>query len=98
MAFLIEALPYNAPAVERGVGFFETVLLLGRRAVLWEEHLLRLLSGLALLHLPAPTRAEIEEATERAVLGVPLDSTRELGLRISWLALGASLDARESWR
>jgi branched-subunit amino acid aminotransferase/4-amino-4-deoxychorismate lyase len=98
MTSFLDDLPYNAPAVERGVGFFETVLLLGRRAVLWEEHVLRLLSSLASLHLPVPTRREIEQATERAVLGIPLDSTKEMGLRISWLALRASLEARESWR
>ena len=29
-----ESVPFDAPALERGFGFFETLLLVGRRAVL----------------------------------------------------------------
>ena len=38
-----DPVPFDAPAVERGFGFFETLLLLGRRAVLWAPHARRLL-------------------------------------------------------
>ena len=47
-------IPYDAPAVERGVGFFETVLLSGRRACLWEPHLARLYGTLRRFALPEP--------------------------------------------
>jgi len=46
--------PFNAPAVERGMGFFETVLLVGRRAVLWEPHLARLYGTLRRFGFPEP--------------------------------------------
>jgi len=87
--------PWNAPAVERGIGFFETVLLVGRRAVLWEPHLDRLYRSLARLELPAPDRgALLAEARERVK---DLDEG-ERGLRLAWLAVGADLDDPASWR
>ena len=46
--------PFLSPAVQRGFGFFETVLLAGRRAVLWEPHLDRLLPD---PRAPRPARA-----------------------------------------
>jgi 4-amino-4-deoxychorismate lyase len=98
VAHPIDEVPYNAPAIERGVGFFETVLLIGRRAIFWEEHLARLLSSLTRLHLPAPARLEIEQASARAVSHLPLDATEEAALRLAWVALRADLDARDSWR
>jgi 4-amino-4-deoxychorismate lyase len=88
-------LPFDAPAVERGVGFFETVLLVGRRAALWEAHVERLLGTLARHRLPAPTRDEIAAAAARAVAGT---HGEEQTLRLTWLAVGQQLDARDAWR
>lgn len=90
--------PYDAPAVERGVGFFETVLLVGRRAVLWDPHLERLLGTLARFELPAPSRDEIEEASRAAVDDAAPGPADERGLRLSWIAVGADLDSPASWR
>src|SRR5262249_5118084 len=39
MPDLFAPIPWDAPAVERGIGFFETALVIGRRAVLWRPHL-----------------------------------------------------------
>lgn len=89
---------FDAPAVERGVGFFETVLLVGNRAVQWDAHLARLHATLARFELPAPSREEIVSAAREAVAGAPAPEGTERGLRISFLATGAELDSRDSWR
>lgn len=92
------AVPYDAPAVERGMGFFETVLLIGRRAVLWERHLLRLLSSLAHHELPAPSNAMIAQAAAQAIADIPADSSQESALRLAWIAIAPRLDDPDSWR
>ncbi len=89
--------PFDSPAVERGLGFFETLLLVGRRAVLWDPHARRLLTSLGALDLPAPTAVELEEAARRA-LGEIDDGVEERALRLSWIAVGADLEAPASWR
>jgi branched-subunit amino acid aminotransferase/4-amino-4-deoxychorismate lyase len=90
--------PHDAPAVERGVGFFETVLLVGRRAVLWREHLARLLGTLARFELPPPAEDEIEAAAHAAIdAGAPAPG-EERGLRLAWVAVASDLESRESWR
>ncbi|HQQ78791.1 MAG TPA: aminotransferase class IV [Thermoanaerobaculia bacterium] len=90
--------PYHSPAVQRGFGFFETALLVGRRAVLWDAHLDRLLRGLAHLDLPAPSR-EALDAAARAALDVRAPRGEEQsGLRLTWLAAGEDVDAAASWR
>jgi branched-subunit amino acid aminotransferase/4-amino-4-deoxychorismate lyase len=89
--------PGDAPAVERGVGLFETVLAIGRRKVLWAPHVERLLGGLGRWELPAPGRDEIEAAAEAALADVP-DDRDERALRLTWLAAGADLEVRASWR
>ena len=62
----IAPVPADAPVVERGVGFFETVLCLGRRVVLWDGHLARLFGSVAEFDFPIPDRALIEQtAAER---------------------------------
>jgi branched-subunit amino acid aminotransferase/4-amino-4-deoxychorismate lyase len=96
---VIEHLPFDAPAVERGVGFFETVLLVGRHAIHWNAHLARLLATLERFELPAPARNEIEEDA-RCVLDAAPQVPRgaERGLRIAWVAAGADLEARAAWR
>lgn len=92
-----EPVPFDAPAVERGFGFFETLLLLGRRAVLWEPHARRLLRTLAELELPAPSSEAIESAS-LAALGVIEDGPEERALRLSWIAVGHDLESTASWR
>ena len=92
-----ETVAFDAPAVERGFGFFETLLLLGRRAVLWEPHVRRLLRTLGELELPAPS-AETLESSARAALGPLEDGREERALRLSWIAVGPDLESPASWR
>ena len=92
-----EPVPFDAPAVERGVGFFETLLVIGRRAVLWEAHLGRLRRTLAALELPAPMAGAVESGA-RLALGDRPDGDEETALRLSWIAVGADLENPASWR
>ena len=82
-----DPIPFDAPVVERGFGFFETVLLVGRRAVLWDGHERRLFATLEALELPAPARGALESAA-RAALGDVADGPEERSLRLSWIAVG----------
>ncbi|HTS01833.1 MAG TPA: aminotransferase class IV [Thermoanaerobaculia bacterium] len=91
-------LPYLAPAVQRGFGFFETALLVGRRAILWDPHVDRLLAGLARLELPAPSRAALDAAAGRAVDAFAKPGDVQSGLRLTWLAAGEDLESAASWR
>ncbi len=90
--------PYLSPAVQRGFGFFETALLVGRRAVLWDPHLDRLLRGLARLDLPAPSRDAMEKAAGRAVDGLAPKGDVQSGLRLTWLAAGEDVESPDAWR
>lgn len=90
--------PFNAPIVERGVGFFETVLVAGRRAVLWEPHLRRLEATLLRFSFPAPARAKLESAARAAVREASLAVGEERALRLAWIAVGSDLDDPASWR
>ncbi len=85
-------LPYLSPAVQRGFGFFETALLVGRRAVLWDAHLDRLLRGLRRLELPAPARDALDAAARGAVDAVAPQGDRQSGLRLTWLAAGEDVE------
>ncbi|MEO6327241.1 MAG: aminotransferase class IV, partial [Thermoanaerobaculia bacterium] len=91
--------PFDSPAVERGVGFFETVLLVGRRAVLWEAHLARFFATLAKFELPAPARPSLD-AQASAALDAASDSASvvERALRLSYIAVGKDIDRLDSWR
>ena len=89
--------PFDSPAVERGFGFFETLLLVGRRAVLWEPHAARLSGSLRRLGLPAPSAGELLEAVRAAAANVS-DDGEERGLRLAWIAVGADLDDPASFR
>ena len=91
-------LPYLSPAVQRGFGFFETALLVGRRAILWDPHLDRLLRGLARLGLPAPTRVAMDAAARAAVDAAAPKTGAQAGLRLTWLAAGEDLEDAASWR
>jgi 4-amino-4-deoxychorismate lyase len=90
--------PYDAPAVERGVGFFETVLLSGRRACLWEAHLARLYGTLRRFSLPEPGRPALEAAARQAADEARPAPGEERGLRLAWIAVGGDLDAASAWR
>lgn len=87
--------PSDAPAVERGVGFFETVLVVGRRPILWARHVARLQAGLRRLDLPAPSREEVEAAAAQALSEATLP---ESALRLTWIAVDHDLEHRGSWR
>ena len=91
-------LPYLAPAVQRGFGFFETALLVGRRAILWDPHLDRLLRGLGRLALPAPARDAMDAAARRALDAAAPAAGQQAGLRLTWLAAGEDLDDAAAWR
>lgn len=91
--------PFDSPAVERGAGLFETVLLVGRRAALWQPHVKRLRETLERMELPAPPAEEILAAARRAVeAGVPRDDEAERALRFAWIAIRSNLDDVGSWR
>ncbi len=62
-----EPVPFDSPAVERGLGFFETILLVGRRAVLLREHAARLLGSLESLGLPSPGPDRLRSVASEAV-------------------------------
>ena len=92
-----DPVPFDAPAIERGFGFFETLLLLGRRAVLWVPHARRLLATLTTLDLPAPSLDTLESSSRAALRGIE-DGEEERALRLSWIAVGQDVDAPASWR
>ena len=92
-----DPVPFDAPAIERGFGFFETLLLLGRRAVLWAPHARRLLTALETLDLPAPSLEALESSSRAALRGIE-DSEEERALRLSWIAVGHDVEAPASWR
>ena len=90
--------PFDAPAVERGMGLFETVLLVGRRAVLWMAHLDRLYASLSRWEFPAPSRDALEAEATRLAAEAGLAPQEERALRIAWIAVGPDLERTESWR
>lgn len=90
--------PYLAPAVQRGFGFFETALLVGRRAILWDAHADRLLRGLGRLELPAPSRDRIDAAARKAVDAAAPGAGVQSGLRLTWLAAGEDVEDAAAWR
>ena len=99
MSPLHEPVPFDAPAVERGVGFFETVLLVSRRAVLWEAHLARFFTTLAQFEFPAPRRGDVD-AQASAALDAATETSEivERALRLSYIAVGKDIDRPASWR
>ncbi|MBI5446689.1 MAG: aminotransferase class IV [Deltaproteobacteria bacterium] len=92
-----DVVPFDAPAVERGFGFFETLLLLGRRAILWAPHARRLLATLDTLGLPAPSHGTLEAAARAALAGIA-GGDEERALRLTWIAVGHDVDSPSSWR
>lgn len=85
----------DAPALARGVGFFETVWVLDRRAVFLRRHFRRLACSCRDLGVPAPSLESVERAVAKAAKGA---GAGELGMRWSYLALEKDLDDPRSWR
>lgn len=91
--------PFLSPAVQRGFGFFETALVAGRRAVLWEAHLDRMSRILSGLELPKPTRERLYVAARRVLDASPAATPDEQrALRLTWFAVGDDLDDESSFR
>ncbi len=90
--------PFDSPAVERGAGFFETVLLVGRRAVLWMQHLDRLHATVSRWEFPAPSRGALEADAARLIGKAALAPSEERALRLAWIAVGHELERTTSWR
>jgi branched-subunit amino acid aminotransferase/4-amino-4-deoxychorismate lyase len=73
---------------------------------LWDGHVERLLTSLDKLGLPAPERAQLTAAAQRAIARLPddasadlsADSSKESGLRVSWIAVAADLADPRAWR
>jgi len=89
-------IPIDAPALARGVGFFETLLVAGRRAVFFDAHLARLARSCAALGVPAPGRARVKTASAGALREAR--RAEEYGMRWSYLAIARDLDSPRSWR
>ncbi|MDL1951969.1 hypothetical protein FBQ97_19470, partial [Acidobacteria bacterium ACD] len=89
---------FDSPVVERGAGFFETVLLVGRRAVLWDAHVARLLGTLERFELPAPPPDSVLALARREAAALPASPEEERAMRLAWIAAGADLDDAASWR
>jgi len=90
--------PFLSPAVQRGFGFFETALLAGRRAVLWEPHLDRMHRILSGLDLPRPSRERLNAAAKRTLDASPVRTGTQRALRLTWFAVGDDLDDPASYR
>jgi branched-subunit amino acid aminotransferase/4-amino-4-deoxychorismate lyase len=82
------------------MGFFETVLVRERAAVLFHQHWNRLSSTLSRLEFPAPSREAFFRRAKEAIdeAGILADDTAEQALRLAWIAVGTDLELPESWR
>lgn len=90
--------PFLSPAVQRGFGFFETALLAGRRAVLWEPHLHRMRRILSSLDLPKPSVERLDAAARSALDASPAEPGEQRALRLTWFAVGDDLEDEASFR
>lgn len=84
----------DAPALARGVGFFETVWVLRRRAVFLRRHFRRLACSCRDLGVPAPSLEIVEGAVAKILKRA---GPGEFGMRWSYLALEKDLDDPRSW-
>ncbi|MBI2213808.1 MAG: aminotransferase class IV family protein [Acidobacteria bacterium] len=89
-------IPLDAPALARGVGFFETILVVRGVPVLLEVHWRRLATGAASLRFPAPSQEAFERAAYHAAGEVA--ELHEASARVSWLALGHDVQDPRSWK
>lgn len=86
----------DAPALARGVGFFETILVVRGRPMFLDEHFERMQRGVESLEFPPPEAAAFAREAANAVKSVA--DLEEGSIRISWLAVAGDLDRRASWR
>ena len=89
------AISLDAPALTRGVGFFETVWVLDRRPVFFLRHYRRLADSCAALEVPSPRPDRVRRAVRRALTDAR--ARREYGMRWSYLATRPDLDDPRSW-
>ena len=89
-------LAIDAPALARGVGFFETLWVLDRRIVFFDAHFARLRTSCAALGVPGPRPSRVRAAAHAALREAR--GGAEYGMRWSYLAVGKDLDAPRSWR
>jgi 4-amino-4-deoxychorismate lyase len=89
-------LSLSAPALTRGVGFFETVWVIDHRPVFFERHLRRMVSSCRALEVPAPLRSAVEVSL-RATLSAARRGA-EYVMRWSYLAVSEDLDKPRSWK
>jgi branched-subunit amino acid aminotransferase/4-amino-4-deoxychorismate lyase len=89
-------IPLDAPALARGVGFFETILVVRGEPILLEEHWRRLASGAESLRFPSPSRDAFEREARRAASEVT--DLKEASARVSWLAIGSDVEDPRSWK
>jgi branched-subunit amino acid aminotransferase/4-amino-4-deoxychorismate lyase len=89
-------LPIDAPALARGVGFFETLWVWERRMIFFDAHLARLRTSCAALGVPGPRPPRVRAAARAALRDA--SSGREYGMRWSYLATGKDLDSPRAWR
>lgn len=89
-------LSIDSPALARGVGFFETLWVVGGRVIFFDEHLARLRTSCELLGVPAPALSRVRASMRAAVRAAR--KGEEYGMRWSYLAVGRDLDDPRSWR
>jgi branched-chain amino acid aminotransferase len=89
-------IPLDAPALARGVGFFETILVVRGEPVLLEQHWRRLASGADSLRFPSPSREAFEREARRAAGAVA--ELKEASTRVSWIAIGSDVQDARSWK
>lgn len=89
-------LSLDAPALTRGVGFFETLWVLNRRPVFFRRHLERLVSSCRALEVPIPAPSAVRRAVRESLASAR--SGGEYGMRWCHLAVSTDLDDPRSWR
>jgi branched-chain amino acid aminotransferase len=89
-------IPLDSPALARGVGFFETILVVRGEPVLLDEHWRRLASGAESLRFPSPSRDAFEREARNAAAAV--SEMKEASARVSWLAIGSDVQDPRSWK
>jgi branched-subunit amino acid aminotransferase/4-amino-4-deoxychorismate lyase len=88
--------PLDAPALARGIGFFETILVVKGRPAFLDEHFERMRSGAESIGFPGPAASAFVKEAARATKEVARHE--EASIRISWLAIGSDLDRLGSWK
>ncbi len=89
-------IPLDAPALARGVGFFETLLVLRGEPILLREHYERLAAGAGSIGLPSPSWELFARTASRTIGGVA--RVPEGALRLSWLAIGHDIESAGAWK